>query len=79
MLTPWLEAFPTTASQFIEELDHHMGYKLSEVIQNGPSKILTKTTNAQPAIMATSILILRILEKEFDFRVADHFDVTLGH
>lgn len=79
MLTPWLEAFPSTASHLVQEIDHHVGYKLSDIIQNGPSKTLTKTANAQPAIMATSIFILRILEKEFNFRVADHFDVTLGH
>lgn len=79
MLTPWLEAFPATASQLLEEIDHYVGYKLSDVIQAGPSRVLTQTTNAQPAIMATSIVILRILERHYDFRVADHFDVTLGH
>ncbi|KAL3960846.1 hypothetical protein ACCO45_005963 [Purpureocillium lilacinum] len=79
MLTPWLEAFPSTASHIIDEIDHHVGYKLSDVIQHGPSKVLTQTTNAQPAIMATSICILRILEREFGFRAADHFDYTLGH
>lgn len=79
MLNPWLEAFPQTATPIVQEIDHLAGFKLSDVIQNGPSRDLTQTTIAQPAIMATSILILRILEKEFDFRVADHFDVTLGH
>lgn len=79
MLTPWLEAFPATTSQIMQEMDHYAGYKLSEIIQNGPSKVLTQTTNSQPAIMATSIIILRILEKEFNFHVAEHFDVALGH
>ncbi|CVK92858.1 probable [Fusarium mangiferae] len=79
MLNPWLEAFPSTASQLRDEIDEYMGYKLSDIIQNGPSKLLTETPNAQPAIMATSIFILRILEREFNFRVTDHFDVTLGH
>lgn len=79
MLAPWLEAFPKTASEVVEEIDHLAGYKISDIIANGPSATLTQTTVAQPAIMATSILILRILEKEFGFRVADHFDVTLGH
>lgn len=79
MLTPWKEAFPVTAGEIIDQIDDCVGYKLSEIIQNGPSRTLTMTPNAQPAIMATSILILRILEREFDFRVADHFDFTLGH
>ncbi|KAG5959863.1 hypothetical protein E4U57_000440 [Claviceps arundinis] len=79
MLNPWIEAFPTTAKEIIQEADHYAGFKLSDVIRDGPSKLLTQTTNAQPAIMATSIVILKILEREFDFKVADRFDVTLGH
>ncbi|KJR80558.1 [acyl-carrier-protein] S-malonyltransferase [Sporothrix schenckii 1099-18] len=79
MLGPWLEAFPITARDIMQEIDHYMKYKLSDVIQEGPGKVLTATPNAQPAIMATSILILRILEREFDFRVAERIDVTLGH
>ena len=79
MLGPWLEAFPATASEIVEEIDHYMGYKLSEVIQQGPSNTLMTTTIAQPAIMATSLVILRILEREFNFKVADQFDFTLGH
>jgi AP-3 complex subunit mu len=79
MLTPWLEAFPSTASELIQEIDHCVGYKLSDIIQQGPSKVLTETRNAQPAIMATSILILRIMEREYGFKIRDHIDVTLGH
>ncbi|KAI8303254.1 hypothetical protein K4K61_007234 [Colletotrichum sp. SAR11_59] len=79
MITPWLEAFPTTAKPILEEIDHYMGYKLSDIIANGPGKLLTKTPNAQPAIMATSILILRILEREFGFDIPQRVDVTLGH
>ncbi|KAI2640220.1 malonyl CoA-acyl carrier protein transacylase [Xylaria nigripes] len=79
MLSPWLEAFPRTASTIIDEIDSRMGYKLSDIIQNGPSRVLSSTPHAQPAIMATSILILRILEREFGFKVAERADVTLGH
>jgi len=79
MLTPWLEAFPTTASAIVQEIDDIVGYKLSDVIQEGPNKVLNLTVHAQPAIMATSILILRILEKEFGFKVSERIDYTLGH
>ena len=79
MLTPWLEAFPATAASIVEEIDETMGYKLSRVIQEGPGKILNRTPNAQPAIMATSLLVLRILEKEFGFLAAERADFTLGH
>ncbi|KAI0206963.1 malonyl CoA-acyl carrier protein transacylase [Astrocystis sublimbata] len=79
MLTPWLEAFPHTAASILEEIDSYMGYKLSDIIQKGPSGVLTSTPNAQPAIMATSILILRILEREYHFKTAERVDVSLGH
>ncbi|KAI1421126.1 Adaptor complexes medium subunit family-domain-containing protein [Xylaria sp. FL1777] len=79
MLTPWLEAFPHTASTILDEIDSYMGYKLSDVIQNGTNRLLTATPNAQPAIMATSILILRILEREYGFKVVERADVSLGH
>src|SRR3569833_544023 len=79
MLTPWLEAFPITATAIIQEIDHFLGYKLSDVIQDGPGKLLNSTPNAQPAIMATSILIQRILEREFAFDIPSRIDFTLGH
>lgn len=63
----------------MDEIDSYMGYKLSDIIQDGPSRVLTATPNAQPAIMATSILILRILESEFEFDVSKRVDVSLGH
>lgn len=79
MLNPWLEAFPQSSQAVLDEIDHLMGYKLSTIIHEGPSNVLTATANAQPAIMATSILILRVLEREFGFRVEDRIDVSLGH
>ncbi|KAI1327292.1 Adaptor complexes medium subunit family-domain-containing protein [Xylariaceae sp. FL0255] len=79
MLSPWLESFPRTTARILDEIDSYMGYKLSTTIQDGPSRTLTATPNAQPAIMATSILILRILEEEFGFAVSERVDVSLGH
>jgi len=79
MLTPWVEAFPATAKPIIQEIDHIVGYKLSDVIHAGPGKELNLTPIAQPAIMATSIVILRILEHEFGFRTSERADFTLGH
>lgn len=79
MLTPWLEAFPTTAPPILEEIDHLVGFKLSKIIEEGPNSALTATKNAQPAIMASSILILRVLEQEFGFKPQERVDVVLGH
>ncbi|KAF2085896.1 malonyl CoA-acyl carrier protein transacylase [Saccharata proteae CBS 121410] len=79
MATPWLEAFPLTAKPLLEEIDTVLGLPLTRLIASGPHASLTATENAQPAIMATSILILRVLEREFGFEPAARVDYTLGH
>src|SRR5690242_3478688 len=82
MITPWLEAFPRTAKPILEEIDATLKLPhtpLTKIIESGTNAELTYTENAQPAIMATSILILRILEQEFGFKTAERVDITLGH
>jgi [acyl-carrier-protein] S-malonyltransferase len=79
MANPWLEAFPKTAQPFLDEMDSILNYPLSRTIADGPNSKLNATENSQPAIMAVSILILRILEKEFGFQTEKRVDVTLGH
>lgn len=79
MLQPWLEAFPSTVQPLVDEVDSLLGYKLSEIITNGPNSLLTATIHSQPAIMASSIIILRVLEKEFGFHPPSRCDYTLGH
>lgn len=79
MLTPWLTAFPRTAAPIVDEIDATMGYSLTRIINEGPNSLLSSTPHAQPAIMATSIIILRIMEREFGFNVAERIDFTLGH
>jgi [acyl-carrier-protein] S-malonyltransferase len=68
MLDPWLSAFPTIVKP-----------SLTTLITSGTNAQLTATQNSQPAIMATSILILRVLEKEFGFNTKQTVDFTLGH
>lgn len=79
MLQPWLEAFPKTCKPFVEEMNDILGYNLAEIIEEGPIAMLDKTQNAQPAIMATSVMILRVLEQEFGFDTDKRINVTLGH
>lgn len=79
MLEPWLDAFPNTCKPFVDEMDEVLQTRLSKVIEEGPIRMLDKTENAQPAIMAVSIMILRVLEKEFGFKTEDRISVTLGH
>ncbi|PGG97961.1 hypothetical protein AJ79_09016 [Helicocarpus griseus UAMH5409] len=79
MTTPWLEAFPSTVKPFLEEMDATLEVRLSTIISHGPNSKLNRTENSQPAIMAMSILILRVLDEYFGFDTGAHFDVTLGH
>jgi len=79
MCTPWLEAFPRTAKPMLAEIDDTLGLALSRIITSGTNAELTQTEHAQPAIMATSVLILRIMEREFGFHTAARVDITLGH
>ncbi|KZF25608.1 malonyl CoA-acyl carrier protein transacylase [Xylona heveae TC161] len=79
MANDWLAAFPGTARPFLDETDEILRVPLSKIISEGPNSTLTATENSQPAIMATSVMILRILENEFGFKTADRVDVTLGH
>lgn len=79
MTRAWLDSFPSTTRHFLDEADSILDYPLSQVIQEGPVSKLNETDNAQPAIMATSLMILRVLETNFAFKTDSRVDVTLGH
>jgi [acyl-carrier-protein] S-malonyltransferase len=67
------------ARAVFEEVDSALNEKLSALIFEGPQDKLTLTENAQPAIMATSIAALRVLETEAGFNVAQHAAFVAGH
>ena len=79
MTREWVEAFPQTCKPFLEEMDEILQCKLSKLIEDGPIYMLDKTENAQAAIMAVSVMILRVLEKDFGFKTDQSINVTLGH
>jgi [acyl-carrier-protein] S-malonyltransferase len=45
------------ARRVLEEADDVLGFRLSELMWNGPDEELTLTANAQPAILAHSIAV----------------------
>jgi [acyl-carrier-protein] S-malonyltransferase len=67
------------ARQTFEEVDDSLNQKLSNIIFNGPSDDLTLTANAQPAIMTTSIAILRSLQHETGKTINDLCQYVAGH
>jgi len=71
------QQFPV-AAQVFAEADAALGFSLSQLCFAGPDDDLKLTTNAQPAIMATSIAALRVLEQETDVRPAYVAGHSLG-
>lgn len=72
------EAFPEARLVF-EEVDDALGQRLSRLMFEGPGEELTLTENAQPALMATSMAVLRVLEKEAGVTLADTASFVAGH
>jgi [acyl-carrier-protein] S-malonyltransferase len=57
------------AREVFEEVDEALGQKLSKLMKDGPEDQLTLTENAQPALMAVSLAVMRTLEREFGLGV----------
>ena len=55
------EAYPAARAVF-DEVDEALGEKLSALIWSGDIETLTLTRNAQPALMATSVAAMRVLD-----------------
>ncbi|TDQ82484.1 [acyl-carrier-protein] S-malonyltransferase [Dongia mobilis] len=72
------EAFAPARLVF-EEVDDALGQKLSHLMFEGPEGDLTLTENAQPALMAVSMAVLRVLEAEGGFKIADKASYVAGH
>lgn len=67
------------AREVFQEVDDALSQKLSKLMWEGPEADLTLTENAQPAIMAAAIAVLRVLEKDMGLDVAKHARLVAGH
>jgi len=74
-----LAAAYAPARAVFAEVDEALAQKLSELMFSGPLEQLTLTQNAQPALMAASLAVLRVLEAEKGFRLADRIKFVAGH
>ena len=72
------EAF-ATARQVFEEIDDALSQKLSRLMFEGPEAELTLTENAQPALMAASLAVVRVAEKDFGVDFAAKGQYAAGH
>jgi [acyl-carrier-protein] S-malonyltransferase len=67
------------ARQVFAQVDDALGETLSRTIFEGPQEMLTLTRNAQPALMAVSLAVIRVLESEAGLDLARDAKFVAGH
>ncbi len=70
-------AYPE-ARQVFQEVDEALGERLSATMFEGPEDILRLTENAQPALMAVSMAVIRVLEAR-GVSIKHHAKFVAGH
>jgi [acyl-carrier-protein] S-malonyltransferase len=74
-----LAAAFAAARAVFEEVDEILKQKLSKLMFEGPIEELTLTENAQPALMAVSLAVLRVLEAEGGIKLRNKAVLVAGH
>ncbi|HWK41163.1 MAG TPA: ACP S-malonyltransferase [Croceibacterium sp.] len=74
-----LAAASVAAREVFQEVDEALGQNLSRIMREGPEEELTLTENAQPAIMANAIAVLRVLEREGGLSLVAKGECVAGH
>ena len=69
----------SAARHVFAEVDDALGENLSRVMFEGPAETLTLTANAQPALMAASLAVVRALEAERGLDIARDGACVAGH
>jgi [acyl-carrier-protein] S-malonyltransferase len=72
------EAFPA-ARHLFQEVDEALKENLTRLIFEGPESELTLTENAQPALMAVSLAVVRALAQDGGPQPVDHVQLMAGH
>mgnify|MGYP001825094388 CR=1 FL=1 len=67
------------ARAVFDEVDDALGQSLSQVMWDGPDDQLILTENAQPALMAVSMAVVRVLQAEHGITVAKTAKFVAGH
>jgi len=74
-----LAAAFAAAREVFEEIDETLKQRLSRLMFEGPGEELVLTENTQPALMAHSLAVLRVLEREGGFTLRQKAVVVAGH
>jgi [acyl-carrier-protein] S-malonyltransferase len=67
------------ARRVFDEVDTALGERLSDTVWNGTAEALTLTENAQPALMAVSLAVMRVLEAEAGVDLKRDASFVAGH
>jgi [acyl-carrier-protein] S-malonyltransferase len=67
------------ARSVFDEVDEALSAPLSQLMANGPEVELTLTSNAQPALLAVSLAVVRVLEREAGLVMARDVHCVAGH
>ena len=68
-----------TAKDVFQEVNEALSQDLFKIMTEGPDNELTLTANAQPALMAFSMAIVRVLEHDFGIKLKDKAAFVAGH
>jgi [acyl-carrier-protein] S-malonyltransferase len=69
----------SAARYLFEEVDEALSQELSRLMFEGPENELLLTENAQPALLATSLAVIRVLESEGGLVFGRHVAYVAGH
>lgn len=69
----------TEAREVFQEVDDALGQHLTKLMFEGPADDLKLTENAQPALMAVSMAVMRVLEKQGKYKLPDAAKYVAGH
>lgn len=68
-----------SAREVFEEVNEALGENLFKIMVDGPDAELTMTANTQPALMAFSMALVRVLDKDFGIKLKDKAAYVAGH
>ncbi len=69
----------TVARHLFQEVDDALSQHLTRLMFEGPEDELRLTKNAQPALMAVSLAVVRVLEQEAGIDLAEAGELVAGH
>lgn len=68
-----------SAKEVFAEVDDALGMNLFKIMCEGPDSELLMTANTQPALMAFSMAVVRVLQKDFGINLRDKAAFVAGH